>query len=62
MYKIISDHVHCTPMEFIIEHPFINLGIVLVAVILCCIDLYYKKKDLEDFRNKHKKWEEENDL
>lgn len=62
MYKIISDYVHCTPMEFIIEHPFINLGIALVAVILCCIDLYYKKKDLEDFKNKHKKWEEENDL
>lgn len=32
MKEIISDYIHCTNMEFIIKHPLVMLGSILVII------------------------------
>jgi hypothetical protein len=32
MKEIISDYIHCTNMEFIIKHPLVVLGSILVII------------------------------
>ena len=53
MKEIIYDYIHCTQMEFMIKHPFVILGIVVVTVVLMLLELHFKKKDWSD--KKHKK-------